>query len=1134
MAVAGMSSSNFAAENLIATIRGEGYSGEGLSQQTMNATIAPFFQQMRGAYQNHNKPATTTAGDSHTNKIAHTETGGPPSGTVRNSHIDGSSEAKLSTGHQVRQANEIDVANKNLAAMEMALAKGRANMSAEQIAGQEQQIKAVKESLQNSLLKDAGELISTSLGIDKGTAEKLARDIGVNLVPAQDNLDAQGMFSSAKGQVDLYVGEGSTDTSRPSQTNIHEFAHFIDAARYQALAEANPKLFIETLASDALTGSFSKGTARIEKSVFGEDTFERQPINGNKGFSEADAKFAREQIKAYLTENFKDGKLPGVPDDRTLYRFLGTRGAEFPGADFSRNQALLHEMRREISNIRVTYSNVALADQALAKPAVRTLVDAARQSLGANPTKEQYLNALAGVSDATIGLTRGATDYYDFGSRYENRANRFQYSKALEQSLADTHKLVKQLSADSNLAKPDSAAGQFIKQLSDAASNDSKSAALIEMLKSPNSKAALHELTTNAEIAPALRETAKALISNLETVSESTKALKFITALDMVARDAAKIKLLDQEANQSSGVDPITRAQLEASKNQWLDSAFANVPEGEASRLASYMMKRGYITKDEMRANDSPRPDTRSEERFAGSDQAEAHQGHLSRSRPDAAGNWTTDLPTALNHLESERNRIVTSKEFRIIEKGGDRTQLTIWQHLTSEPGGVLSKLKAEGRISSSWEVYPTETLSPLDKVGGDFLLVNTKTGELHFLDATSNSEKMNVFKLRADGVIFAENKWFDQSGAPKIDDSNQEVAKSARDFIPMLRDKLIGLIEKGTPFQLGEGAPPLPSLAKATDAEAEVQQRKLVTWARQQGEKSKSDQHKLLWKDMADVIERGATKYSSLAAKRLPSDYLRTLVEQTATVELVNFALARLDGSSPKKEAKEGTSNVSTFKDEIQFRKSEDTTLTGGSLQGAITKARANLMDDLVIARILKNDQLKELGADLSALKGLTGDERLRALSKQLGTNRQLKDKISKIRNVLQQERDAIESGQLPIIAANTVAKLRLKSGEQLEGIAAKKADETKPSSAAKAPNLDETLPESIKALRAFEIKVTDPAKQDANIIEAFDLLHADNYSEIPEGERVRLQALRDAYNDKKHANHAKALKELHELLSR
>ncbi|MBA4026729.1 MAG: hypothetical protein C0473_00655 [Cyanobacteria bacterium DS3.002] len=602
MAVAGMSTSNFAAENLIATIRGEGYSGEGLSQQTMNASIAPFFQQMRGAYQTHNRASTTAAGDSHTNKIAHTETGDARSGNVNNSHVDGASEAKLSTGHQVRQSNEIDVANKKLAAMEVTLAKERVNMSAEQIAHQEQQIKAVKESLQNSLLKDAGELISTSLGIDKSSAEKLARDIGVNLVPAQDNLDAQGMFSSAKGQVDLYVGQGSTDSSRPSQTNIHEFAHFIDAARYQALAEANPKLFIETLASDALTGSFSKGTARIEKSVFGEDTFERQPISGNKGFSEADAKFAREQVKAYLTENFKDGKLPGVPDDRTLYRFLGTRGAEFPGADFSRNQALLHEMRREISNIRVTYSNVALSDQAIAKPAVRALVDAARQSLGTNPTKEQYLNALAGVSDATIGLTRGATDYYDFGSRYENRANRFQYSKALEQSLADTHKLVKLLSADSNLAKPDSQASQFIKQLSDATSNDSKSATLIEMLKSPQGRAALHELTTNTELAPALRETAKALVSNLETVSESTKALKFITALDMVARDAAKIKLLDQEANQGNGADRITRAQLEASKNQWLDSAFANVPEGEASRLASYMMKRGYIDQSESQA----------------------------------------------------------------------------------------------------------------------------------------------------------------------------------------------------------------------------------------------------------------------------------------------------------------------------------------------------------------------------------------------------------------------------------------------------------------------------------------------------------------------------------------------------
>lgn len=56
------------------------------------------------------------------------------------------------------------------------------------------------------------------------------------------------------------------------------------------------------------------------------------------------------------------------------------------------------------------------------------------------------------------------------------------------------------------------------------------------------------------------------------------------------------------------------------------------------------------------------------------------------------------------------------------------------------------------------------------------------------------------------------------------------------------------------------------------------------------------------------------------------------------------------------------------------------------------------------------------------------------------------------------------------------------------------KKPEEAKTSGAAKAQNLDETLPETIKVLRAFEIKVTAPAGQDANAMEAFDLLHADN----------------------------------------
>ena len=56
--------------------------------------------------------------------------------------------------------------------------------------------------------------------------------------------------------------------------------------------------------------------------------------------------------------------------------------------------------------------------------------------------------------------------------------------------------------------------------------------------------------------------------------------------MDMVARDSAKLKMQDLA---------VSKEELEASRKQWLESAFANAPQGEEARLAAYMVRRGYM-----------------------------------------------------------------------------------------------------------------------------------------------------------------------------------------------------------------------------------------------------------------------------------------------------------------------------------------------------------------------------------------------------------------------------------------------------------------------------------------------------------------------------------------------------------
>ncbi|MBI5174862.1 MAG: hypothetical protein HY986_18390 [Candidatus Melainabacteria bacterium] len=1154
--VGSTATANFAAENMIASLRGTGYSAEGFSQQTLNAAIAPFFQQIR---QSHNllsnRPTETTQPTSHSE-----------------------AESKSSTGHQVDYRSLADMQAQNLAKQEAEFKQNKAWFDKETLQVKEQELQEARVQLTETLVRDAGELIARSTGVSIAEGEALAREIGIDLKDASENPGAQGQFDPRSGRIDLYVGD--TDSAiKPGQTVNHEVAHLLDAARNQALFEANPKLFLETLVDDSMAGAFTKGEARMEKAVFGERTFEREALAGKNGFTEDDAKFAREQIKAYMTENMKDGKLPAVPSAEDLNKFIYQRGADFPHAQFSHNQALIYEMRREISNLRVTFNNTGLAPEALAREPVRSLVDLTRKTLGENPSREQYVNALAGASDAALALGSQSNAYYDFGSRYENKANRLQYSRTLEGALGESQGQTRQLqtqlhelAADGQLEWKLSSAqtAKHLKELTTALDGAGTSTVkMLENLNNPAGKAALAALANEPSLPAALKETARQLSANMQVVEESTRALRFLTALDMVARDSAKLKMQDPA---------VSKEELEASRKQWLESAFANAPQGEEARLAAYMVRRGYMPAGG--AEELLKPKS-----AKGTGEIVASEGeravHYSKERPEETPKSWSQAATqkVIATMDQLKLEIISSPQYRTVNRGGDRTQLDVFRILANEDG-MLAKLQKEGKIDKDWEIYPTAPQAPLDKVGADYLLVNRKTGEFHILDATSNNEKKSVFKLREDGVIYVNKQFLDTDGSPLVKATRNQEVKPTRSelanldlqqrinllndqslppteraalFLDMLEAKLVKMTSTPSHLKIGTDGPPLPSLKIKSDEDTAKQVSELVSWAKERAARSNNENEKGLFNDMAAKLA-GAETHSELKARELPAPKLAQNLERVIEEELVAYALARATRVSTKPAAGKDKSDIRVFDGNIKLQTEDGNLHDGGSVARALAKQTNTLSDPAAIASRLTDTQLKALGVkpervndlmkpylerEQRQAKPIDREKRLEiratAMVDLLRTDPSFRKAMDAVKDVIFGLKGDIEGGRVQgerskDILDNALNRLRSRSEDSLLGI---QENTPTPKKETKVEKLAETMPESAKVLRALAGKPQDASVKSENVLEALTLLHEDDYKEIPEAEKSKMKALREAYTDSNHPQHTKAVKALHQLLN-
>lgn len=304
------------------------------------------------------------------------------------------------------------------------------------------------------------------------------------------------------------------------------------------------------------------------------------------------------------------------------------------------------------------------------------------------------------------------------------------------------------------------------------------------------------------------------------------------------------------------------------------------------------------------------------------------------------------DLPETVRQLEDTKSDIIHKPEFRQTHSMGERSQLAVWNFLSSEKDGILPHLKQENKISQDWQIYPSEAGSPLDRAGADYILVNSKTGDVHFLDATSNSDKRNVFKIREEGVIHIDNEIFDVSGALKVDDFDADIASRARDFKPELERQILSLVQSPAALRLAADGPPLPSLTRTSDADATRQLNALIDWAEQKAKLTDQEADKALYRDMAATLSR-ARNYSNMKATEHASPTLKEQMDNAARGELLRYAVSRIkNGSYGKNTQSAPAADVQLHKDgRIVLKTNEGAYHHGGALAESIEGARRLLL---------------------------------------------------------------------------------------------------------------------------------------------------------------------------------------------
>ncbi len=362
--------------------------------------------------------------------------------------------------------------------------------------------------------------------------------------------------------------------------------------------------------------------------------------------------------------------------------------------------------------------------------------------------------------------------------------------------------------------------------------------------------------------------------------------------------------------------------------------------------------------------------------------------------------------------------------------------QYNVFAHTKS----ILAKLQASGEISRNWVLLPTQASSPADMVGCDYLLLNYKNGDFHFLDGTSNTQKAenpsayNVAAIRQDGLIYFEPRWFDAMGKLKLEyDKTGRPILNDTDSLNMqqgnenIQNMLVKLTSGTSDFNLART--PLPSVKAVDPVRAAGEISNFIDWLNKEANQNGSNS--FLLRDYARTLSK-ASQHLKIEASLKEADPTMTRtfgqrVQSVADKVILKYCVDKLLGKEPNAIKPNGLNSDVRYQPKqgvINIIMQDNSILQSPRLEKVLNSGVSNLFDTSNLNKLLTRNDGSPTG-ELASLQ---------KIYPKLSVN----DIIRKIQSVAMDNKNIILAGGAtghgePVIISNMVNLLKSRSNTDL-----------------------------------------------------------------------------------------------------
>jgi hypothetical protein len=272
--------------------------------------------------------------------------------------------------------------------------------------------------------------------------------------------------------------------------------------------------------------------------------------------------------------------------------------------------------------------------------------------------------------------------------------------------------------------------------------------------------------------------------------------------------------------------------------------------------------------------------------------------------------------------------------------------------------------------ISPEWQVFPTQPRSPADRCGADYLMVNSRTGEFHILDATVNSEKVatqkSIAQMRSGGVIEYDSSWFSRG---LLDGDNPDAALFRQNLVQQLKEL------SNQPSLLKFGDTPFPDVQERDTQTSLAQVKRFQQWLNTSAENATETSDIASFKDYAETLRKTINFLEVGSRLRQTPEYVDSITKITDRVVL-DWAVKQMTrGATQNQIQGQNSSNKSTASEtDVRYYGADDILSTKVGEHSYVTK-----MNGILTASYYKlsNSEtliefLKKNGTDTSQMKAV------------------------------------------------------------------------------------------------------------------------------------------------------------------